>query len=66
MAVRLTGRPVPIEELPRTGPMPHNGYRAFDTTTCRNAFPDFSFTALERGLREMEEVAHKTVAVAII
>jgi UDP-glucose 4-epimerase len=57
IVARLSGRPVPIEELSRTGPMPHNGYRAFDTTTCRTAFPDFSFVALEHGLRKMAEAA---------
>jgi len=66
MIVRLTGRLVPIEELPRSGPMPHNGYRAFDITVCSNAFPDFSFATLERGLREMMEAAHNSGTGAII
>jgi UDP-glucose 4-epimerase len=57
MVVRLTGRSVPIEELSRTGPMPHNGYRAFDTTTCRTAFPDFSFVPLRNGLAPMARPA---------
>ena len=30
MVLRISNWPVPIEEVPRTGPMPHNGYRAFD------------------------------------
>jgi UDP-glucose 4-epimerase len=56
MVVRISPRPVPIQELPRTGPMPHNGYRAFDTTACRAAFPDFSFAPLQHGLmKAMEE-----------
>src|SRR6516165_8873254 len=56
MVVRMSSRPVPIRELPRTGPMPHNGYRAFDITACRAAFPEFAFTPLERGLmKTMEE-----------
>lgn len=45
MVLRISNWPVPIEEVPRTGPMPHNGYRAFGTTSCRAAFPDFSFGA---------------------
>jgi nucleoside-diphosphate-sugar epimerase len=48
--VRLSGRSVPIVETPRMGPMPHNGYRPFDITTCRTAFPDFAFVPLEEGL----------------
>jgi UDP-glucose 4-epimerase len=50
MAVRLSGRSVPIRETPRTGPMPHLGYRPFDITACRTAFPDFAFVPLEQGL----------------
>jgi len=48
--VRLSGRPVPIRETERSGPMPHNGYRPFDTADCRAAFPDFAFTPLTEGL----------------
>jgi nucleoside-diphosphate-sugar epimerase len=50
LVVRLTGKAVPIVETPRSGPMPHNGYRAFDTAACRAAFPDFAYTPLEEGL----------------
>jgi nucleoside-diphosphate-sugar epimerase len=51
LVVRGTGSTVPIVETPRTQPMPHNGYRAFDIAGCRTAFPDFSFTPLPKGLR---------------
>jgi nucleoside-diphosphate-sugar epimerase len=50
MVVALSGRPVRIEESPRTQPMPHFGYRPFDNACCRSAFPDFSFTPLRQGL----------------
>lgn len=40
-----------IESLPRRGPMPHNGYRAFDVAERRRAFPDFEPVELEDGLR---------------
>ncbi len=43
--------PVPIESLPRSGPMPHGGYRPFDPSGVAKTFPDFSFTPLEDGLR---------------
>jgi nucleoside-diphosphate-sugar epimerase len=52
MVLRISNWPEPIEEVPRTGRMPHNGYRAFDTTSCRAAFPDFSFVPLQNGLAE--------------
>ena len=37
----------------RTGPMPHNGYRPFDPTATKIAFPDFNYTFLSEGLRKM-------------
>jgi nucleoside-diphosphate-sugar epimerase len=37
---------------PRQGPMPHNGYRPFDISACRAAFPDFRYTLLKDGLRQ--------------
>jgi UDP-glucose 4-epimerase len=51
MVVRYTGRAVAIVETERTQPMPHNGYRAFDTACCRRSFPEFSFTPPPQGLR---------------
>lgn len=48
--VQLSGKRVPIQETPRSGPMPHNGYRPFDIAACRAAFPDFAVTPLELGL----------------
>src|SRR2546423_1237532 len=43
-----------IRTSPRSGPMPHNGYRPFDIAGCRNAFPEFRFTSLEEGLRKSQ------------
>lgn len=40
-----------IGRLPRSGPMPHNGYRPFDPAEVHRLFPDFEFTDLEAGLR---------------
>jgi nucleoside-diphosphate-sugar epimerase len=65
IVVRLSSRPVPIAELPRTGPMPHNGYRAFDISACRAAFPEFSFTPLERGLMKTMDEGQSPAAAAI-
>jgi len=48
--VALARRPVLIQRLPRQGPMPHNGYRAFDPTATAAAFPGFSYTPLADGL----------------
>jgi len=51
MAVALAPTPVPIRSTPRNGPMPHNGYRPFDSRATRAAFPDFRYTPLQEGLR---------------
>jgi hypothetical protein len=55
LVIRIADQPVPIEEVPQSGPMPHSGYRDFDTTACRLAFPDFSFVPLQHGLVKMAE-----------
>jgi len=62
LAREMSPRPVPIEELPRTGPMPHKGSRAFDITSCRAVFRDFAFTPLERGLTKTMEEAQSNKA----
>ena len=48
--VALSGRSVAIRGTPRSAPMPHDGYRPFDITECKKAFPDFRYTPLEEGL----------------
>jgi nucleoside-diphosphate-sugar epimerase len=53
MAVALAPKPVPIRGTPRSGPMPHNGYRPFDIGLCRAVFPDFRYTPLSEGLRRV-------------
>lgn len=42
--------PVAIEGSPRSGPMPHGGYRPFDAAATKQAFPGFAYTALADGL----------------
>jgi nucleoside-diphosphate-sugar epimerase len=41
---------VTIKGSPRIGPMPHNGYRFFDSSATRAAFPDFQYTPLAEGV----------------
>jgi nucleoside-diphosphate-sugar epimerase len=55
--VRLSGRPVPIQETPRLAPMPHNGYRPFDPAACCAAFPDFRYVSLAEGLARVQAEA---------
>jgi nucleoside-diphosphate-sugar epimerase len=49
-AVALSPHKVEIKSSPRSGPMPHNGYRPFDPAATRAAFPDFHYTAIDAGL----------------
>ena len=44
---------VKILGSPRTGPMPHGGYRAFDPALLRRLFPDFVPVSLAAGLDRM-------------
>jgi UDP-glucose 4-epimerase len=50
-AVAISGKGSAIRGSPRSGPMPHGGYRPFDIAACRQAFPDFEYTPLSRGMR---------------
>jgi nucleoside-diphosphate-sugar epimerase len=45
--------PVAVRGSPRTGPIPHGGYRAFDAAACRTTFPDFRYVDLDEGLRRI-------------
>ncbi len=42
--------PAKVKSSPRVGPMPHNGYRPFDSAGTITAFPDFVYTSLADGL----------------
>jgi nucleoside-diphosphate-sugar epimerase len=50
-AVALSGKTVSISGRPRSGPMPHNGFRPFDTAATKAAFPDFTYTLLDAGMK---------------
>jgi nucleoside-diphosphate-sugar epimerase len=45
---------VTVKGSPRVGPMPHGGFRAFDSALCRKAFPDFKYTPLADGLKKAQ------------
>jgi nucleoside-diphosphate-sugar epimerase len=53
-AVDLAASKVPIKGRPRQGLMPHNGYRPFDVTAVRMAFPGFAFTPLFEGMAQAQ------------
>jgi nucleoside-diphosphate-sugar epimerase len=55
LVVSKSPHKVPIRETARTGPMPHNGYRPFDNTACRLAFPDFVYTQIAVGVATAQE-----------
>jgi len=63
MISALSGRPVVLHEAPRIGPVPHGGYRPFDITACRAAFPDFAFTPLAQGLAKVQQEANASASI---
>ena len=50
---RLDGSASKIIGSERSGPMPHNGYRAFDSVVTNTAFADFSYMPLSEGLSKI-------------
>ena len=55
MIASMRGLEDGIARLPRSGPMPHGGFRVFDVAATRRAFPALRFTALADGLRKLGE-----------
>ena len=53
MVVSLFDRPVAVKGSPRSGSMPHNGWRPFDPAATQTAFPDFRYTPLPEGLAKV-------------
>jgi UDP-glucose 4-epimerase len=49
LIVSQSPKPVGIVDTPRSGPMPHNGYRAFDPAATQAAFPGFRYTSVAEG-----------------
>lgn len=50
MVVALIPGSTTIKNTERSGPMPHRGYRAFESSSTALAFPDFCYTSLDKGL----------------
>jgi UDP-glucose 4-epimerase len=50
---------VVVRGSPRSGPMPHNGYRAFDNSGVLKAFPGFRFKGWREGLDAVHLRQHK-------
>jgi hypothetical protein len=45
---------VAIKGSPRSGPMPHDGYRPFDNKAVLEAFPGFRFKSWREGLAKVQ------------
>jgi nucleoside-diphosphate-sugar epimerase len=46
---------VPVRGSPRSGPMPHNGYRPFDNRAVLKAFPGYRFRPWREGLARVHQ-----------
>lgn len=57
MVVSHVANPPVIKGSPRSGPMPHDGYRPFDPAATFRAFPDFRYTPLAEGLAKVHRQA---------
>tara|TARA_R110001606_G_scaffold363289_1_gene517303 strand:+ start:13555 stop:14448 length:894 start_codon:yes stop_codon:yes gene_type:complete len=55
MVVGHFDKPVAIAGSPRSGPMPHNGFRPFEISACQRAFPMFRFTPIAEGLKRVHQ-----------
>jgi nucleoside-diphosphate-sugar epimerase len=53
-AIDLAASKSSIVARPRSGPIPHNGYRPFDVAATRVAFPDFAYTPLFEGMAQAQ------------
>lgn len=51
---------VAVKSSPRTGPMPHNGYRPFDNRAVLHAFPGFRFKSWREGLSRIHALQKST------
>ena len=59
----LAGSKARVQKTPRVGPVPHNGYRAFDTRSLRAAFPELTLTPLPDGLALSQSLESHTAEV---
>jgi nucleoside-diphosphate-sugar epimerase len=57
--VALSPRKVAVSGSPRSGPMPHNGYRPFDPAATLSSFPDFRYIGLNDGLAQAQNEEFK-------
>lgn len=55
IAIKICGKALAIHGSPRSGPLPHDGYRPFDAAAVRDAFPDFRWTPFEHAYRRSFE-----------
>ena len=58
LVVASSRHKVAIKDTPRSGPMPHDGYRPFDVAATRAAFPDFQYTQLADGLNKVRQAGN--------
>ncbi|MEQ9560285.1 MAG: NAD-dependent epimerase/dehydratase family protein [Rhodospirillales bacterium] len=54
---KLSGRNPVIKGSPRSGPMPHDGYRPFDPQATADAFPDFTYMPPLDGFARVQAAA---------
>jgi nucleoside-diphosphate-sugar epimerase len=58
-AASASRRKVAVEETPRVGPMPHNGYRPFNIEATRASFPDFAYAPTIATVAKLQILAER-------
>lgn len=58
-AAGASRRKVAVEETPRVGPMPHNGYRPFNIEATRASFPDFAYAPTIATVAKLQILAER-------
>lgn len=51
--IKFTKSSSMIKSIKRNGPMPHNGYRAFNIDCCKKVFSDFRYNFLTEGIKKI-------------
>ena len=56
LIIKLTNSSSKIKNVKRNGPMPHNGYRSFNVSSLKKAFPNFKYHKISEALYKIKEL----------
>ena len=56
LIIKLTNSSSKIKNVKRNGPIPHNGYRSFNVSSLKKAFPNFKYHKISEALYKIKEL----------